>query len=67
MSSKAVKITLSDWDYTCGDGCCSEYGTSISFNGEECDNHHAGGDPKQAIEFILDKLGIEYEIEYVYD
>jgi hypothetical protein len=35
--SKKLKITLSDWSYTCGDGCCYEYGVSCKINGEETD------------------------------
>lgn len=59
---KKHKIVLTDWDYTCGDGCCYTYGTSIKFNEEECDNSHAGGDVEKAIEFVLTKLGIDFEI-----
>lgn len=60
---KKVIIELKDWDYHCGDGCCSEYGTQIIVNGEDCENSHAGGDVEKSIEFLLTKLGIEFEIK----
>lgn len=25
-------IELDDWDWECGDGCCSDYGTSLTIN-----------------------------------
>ena len=62
-----VKITFTDWDYTCGDKCCYEYGTTISVNGVECENQYSGDDPMQTISFVLEQLGIEYEIEHCSD
>lgn len=57
-----LEIELKDWDYTCGDGCCYLYGTELTLNGEVCDNQYAGGDVKQALRFVLEKLGYEVEI-----
>ena len=37
---KEIIITLEDWDYECGDGCCHMYGTEISVNGEKCENQY---------------------------
>ena len=55
-------IKLNDWDYECGDGCCSMYGTEISLNGKKCENEYSGGDVKQSLEFILNELGYDVEI-----
>ena len=30
-----LKIELVHWDYTCGDGCCYDYGVRLKLNGEE--------------------------------
>jgi len=60
--NKKVIIKLDSWDYTCGDKCCYMYGTSISVNGVECENEYAGDDVVKSIEFILEQLGIDYEI-----
>ncbi len=57
-----VNIEIKDWDYTCGDGCCYEYGETISVNGKECDNHHAGGSVKQSLEYTLTELKIPFNI-----
>lgn len=27
------EIEYKDWEYTCGDGCCYEYGTNVFING----------------------------------
>lgn len=27
------EVCFQNWDYTCGDGCCSDYGTSLVING----------------------------------
>jgi len=55
-------IKLKDWDYTCGDGCCYEYGIEIEMDGELCDNEYSGDSVTGSLEFVLTKLGIEFEI-----
>lgn len=57
-----VIIKLKDWDYHCGDGCCYMYGTTIEVNGQQCDNEYAGGEVVTALEFVLNKIGIDHEI-----
>lgn len=61
--SKKLKIKLEDWDYSCSDGCCYMYGTSISLNGEESDNNYDGGSVEQSLEFVLNKLGFDVEFD----
>jgi hypothetical protein len=68
---KKVKITLEEWDYTCGDGCCFSYGTKIYLNGKELehpnpevdDNSYVGDDVTTALLAVLKDLGYEVEIE----
>ncbi len=59
-----ININLNEWHYKCGDGCCDMYGTEISFNNEECENEYAGDDVEKSLEFILTKLGIDFEITH---
>lgn len=70
-----LKITLEDWDYTCGDGCCTDYGTKLYLNGkllehpnpEQWNNNYIGGDVETALQAVLKELGYEVEVKQVYD
>ncbi|WP_296683540.1 hypothetical protein [Flavobacterium sp.] len=72
---KKLKITFEDWDYECGDGCCTSYGTYISLNDERLehpnpevlDNSYVGMDVEQSLEAVLKKLGYEVEFEHKYE
>ena len=64
MNKGSVDINLEGWDYKCGDGCCTDYGTTISVNGEKCDNEYAGDDVEKALEFTLKKLG--YNVNFTF-
>jgi hypothetical protein len=35
MENKELKITLQDYNWSCGDGCCDESGTIIKVNDVE--------------------------------
>lgn len=69
-----VKITLEEWDYTCGDGCCTSYGTKMYLNGKELehpnpevyDNSYVGDDVTTALLAVLKELGYEVEIDLTY-
>jgi hypothetical protein len=71
MEVKKLKITLEDWDYTCGDGCCYSYGTKLYLNDKELehpnpevqDNGYVGMDVNTALLATLKELGYEVEIE----
>jgi hypothetical protein len=71
MEVKKLKITLEDWDHTCGDGCCYSYGTKIYLNGKELehpnpevhDNSYVGMDVDTALRAVLKELGYEVEVE----
>lgn len=62
---KKVKITLHDYSHTCGDGCCTDYGTVTTVNGKELNFYNT--DRYTIIEGILTELGYEVEIEETYD
>lgn len=61
--NKKVKIELSDWDSTCGDGCCYKYGTIIKVNGIKLEQD--GTETINAIEAILVHLGYEVDIKQI--
>lgn len=70
-----LKITFKDWTYTCGDGCCTTFGTKLLLNDEELkhpnpeilDNSYIGDDVKTALEAVLKKLGYEIEFDNEYE
>lgn len=35
MSLKKIELTFSNWDYTCSDGCCYEWGAKIKVDKEK--------------------------------
>lgn len=65
-----LKITLEHWDYTCGDGCCTDYGVKLYLNDKELEhpnpeqwnNNYIGQDVETALESVLKELGYEVEI-----
>lgn len=58
-----LKIELEDWDHTCGDGCCYNYGQDIYLNGEKLDESNAE-DSVRALKAVLTELGYEVEINH---
>jgi len=71
---KKVKITLEEWDYTCGDGCCTSFGTKMYLNGKELehpnpevdDNSYVGDNVTTALLAVLKELGYQVEIDLTY-
>lgn len=59
---KRLEIKLKDWDYTCGDGCCYLWGTTVTVNGEELFSD--ASTPYSALVTVLEHLGYEVEIEH---
>lgn len=58
-----AKIELIEWwsDDSCGDGCCSEWGTKLIVNGKEATTYFTG--EASDIRILLDALNIEYELK----
>jgi len=50
-----IIIELEDYDYTCGDGCCYEYGTIVRVNGEELPFRN--DDRETILKQVLEHLG----------
>jgi hypothetical protein len=59
-----INISLKDWEEH-ADGNCYMSGTIISMDGKKCDNIHAGGEVKAALEFVLTELGYEVNIDEI--
>lgn len=64
---KEVDIKLIDWDYTCGDGCCYDWGVEMSVGGEKHENSYVGENTEEALTFILNKLGYKCKISREYE
>lgn len=45
-----MKVSLIDWDWTCGDDCCYEYGVDLYIDGEKIDSFP---DSDTALEWVL--------------
>ena len=60
-----VSITLKDYSYKCGDGCCLNYGTITTVNGKELECHNQ--DRYTILKIVLEELGYDVQIEEYYD
>ncbi len=56
-----VEIEFKEWDHTCGDGCCSDYGTDIIVNGEKV-TEYGDHSLEKTIKLILDKIGVKHNL-----
>lgn len=66
MSIKTkIKITLDEYNTTCGDGCCTDYGTVTYVDGVEMPCHNQ--DTPTVVTQILEHLGYEVDIELLYN
>ncbi|WP_336638416.1 hypothetical protein [Lysinibacillus fusiformis] len=58
-----VILETEDWDYTCGDGCCYDWGTRLYVNGEAITVSESSVDVT-AITGVLEALG--HEVVHTY-
>ena len=60
-------IVIEHWDWECGDGCCSDYGTSVYVNDFKL-IHADGSNVESVLSEVLEFLGYEHvHIEEKYD
>jgi hypothetical protein len=59
---KKTKITIKDYHYTCGDGCCDEFGYDIFINDERISSVNIFED---VLEAVLKNFGINAEISFL--
>jgi hypothetical protein len=57
---KKIKIELDEYDYDCADGCCTNYGTIVTVNGEELTSQNK--DVSTIIRNILSHIGYDVEV-----
>jgi len=61
-------VEFEDWEYSCSDGCCTDYGTRIYINDKKLEHPHStteeyipsdyiGGEATTAVEAVLKKFG----------
>jgi hypothetical protein len=62
---KELKITLHEYAYHCGDGCCFNYGTITTVNGTQLEYHNQ--DVQTILSQVLSHLGYRVVIETTYD
>lgn len=60
-----LNIELEEYDYTCSDGCCHNYGTVTKVNGIELPIHNQ--DAETILSQVLTHLGYTVKIETKYD
>lgn len=63
----SIVITVEDYYYRCGDGCCSEWGedVTVEVDGEITEEVRMGGFDTQAAEIALKAAG--YAVSTTYD
>ena len=60
-------ISIRHWDWECGDGCCSDYGTDVYVNDFKL-VHADGSNTESTLDAMLDFLGYDnVQIEETYD
>jgi len=66
MTPKEINIKLVDWDSTCGDGCCYNYGTTLSIDGVELTDYaeNIGESIRLVLEHLGYKVNIQIETDY---
>lgn len=65
MSAGKLKIEFNEYNTTCTDGCCTDYGTETKVNGVELFSHSQ--DTATIVRNILEHLGYEVEIVELYN
>ena len=60
-----LKITLTEYGYYCGDGCCYNSGTITTVNGVQLPLHNQ--DAGTILTQVLEHLGYRVKIEYIED
>lgn len=60
VSGCVLKIELHEYGYSCGDGCCYNYGTITTINGVELPCHNQ--DAETILRQVLEHLGYKVEI-----
>ncbi len=57
-------FTFENWDYTCGDGCCYEWGIEVKYKDEQISKYGRLG--KSTIADVFKEIGIQVEVTEEY-
>jgi hypothetical protein len=58
-----MKIETKEWDYTCGDGCCYNWGVSLFIDGKQIEDREFS-DVASAYEYVLVEI-LGNEVDYI--
>jgi len=66
---ETLEISLKDWDYSCSDGCCYEWGIHCKLNGELVANimYADANAAVNSIKAILSVLGYKANVDFEED
>lgn len=64
MTLKEINISFEEWDYTCGDGCCYDYGITLKVEDEEI-SVYAEHNIEDTITKLLEHLGYKVNVTYI--
>lgn len=65
VEMQEIDIKLRDWDYTCGDGCCTDWGVELLINGDVVDDEtssYMGDNVKRSLEEVLKLTGFKFSV-----
>ena len=65
-TTKKLEIIVDDYQWTCSDGCCTDYGTSVTINGEELPVRNYQ-DVGTHLRQVLEHLGYEVNLIETYN
>lgn len=57
-----MKITLKEWSHECGDGCCYDWGVTLTVDGIIVDQDFSS--EAAALTHVLETLGHEVDVEH---
>jgi len=64
MTPKEINISFEEWDYTCGDGCCYDYGITLKVGDVEI-NPYAEHNLEYTIVELLKHLGYKVNVTHI--
>mgnify|MGYP000098852330 CR=1 FL=1 len=64
MTPKEIDISFEEWDYTCGDGCCYDYGITLKVGDVEITDY-ADMNIEDTITKLLEHLGYKVNVNHV--
>ena len=66
VEMQEINVTLRNWDYTCSDGCCYDYGVELIINGKAVDEEtssYMGDNVKRSLVEVLKLTGFKFNVD----